>query len=43
MKRIFPFLQWLPELRQPGVLRADVVAGITVALILVPQAIAYAE
>ena len=43
MQRIFPFLQWLPELRQPGVLRADVVAGITVALILVPQAMAYAE
>ena len=30
-------------MRQPGVMRADVVAGITVALILVPQAMAYAE
>ena len=43
MQRIFPFLDWLPELRQPGVLRADVIAGVTVALILVPQAMAYAE
>ena len=43
MHRIFPFLRWLPELGQPGVLRADMVAGITVALILVPQAMAYAE
>lgn len=42
MHRIFPFLRWLPELGQPGVLRADMVAGITVALILVPQAMAYA-
>ncbi len=43
MKRFFPFIHWLPELGQPGVLRADVVAGLTVATILVPQAMAYAE
>ena len=43
MKRFFSFLRWLPELGQPGVLRADVVAGLTVATILVPQAMAYAE
>lgn len=43
MYRIFPFIRWLPELRQQGVARADLVAGITVAMILVPQAMAYAE
>ena len=43
MYRIFPFMRWLPELRQQGVVRADLVAGITVAMILVPQAMAYAE
>ena len=43
MKRFFPFVRWLPELGRPGVLRADVVAGLTVATILVPQAMAYAE
>ena len=43
MKRFFSFLRWLPELGQPGVLRADVLAGLTVATILVPQAMAYAE
>jgi SulP family sulfate permease len=43
MYRIFPFLRWLPEVRQPGVLRRDLIAGITVATVLVPQAMAYAR
>ena len=43
MKRFFPFIRWLPELGRPGVWRADVIAGLTVATILVPQAMAYAE
>ena len=43
MKRFFPFIHWLPELGRPSVLRADVIAGLTVATILVPQAMAYAE
>ena len=43
MKRFFPFIYWLPELGRPFVLRADVLAGLTVATILVPQAMAYAE
>jgi SulP family sulfate permease len=42
MERLFPFLRWLPEVRQPGVLRRDLVAGVTVATVLVPQAMAYA-
>lgn len=42
MRRLFPFVLWLPELRRRRVLRADVVAGVTVAAILVPQSMAYA-
>jgi SulP family sulfate permease len=38
---IFPFLRWFPLRRET--LRADIVAGITVALILVPQSMAYAQ
>ena len=41
LKRLFPFLAWLPP--APGVLRADVTAGVTVALVLVPQSMAYAQ
>ena len=41
--RLFPFLHWLPELRRREVLRADLVAGVTVALILIPQSMAYAK
>lgn len=38
---IAPFLRWFPFTRET--LRADLVAGITVALILVPQSMAYAQ
>ncbi|MCP5231123.1 MAG: sodium-independent anion transporter, partial [Zoogloeaceae bacterium] len=38
---VFPFLRWFPMSRD-GV-RADLLAGITVALILVPQSMAYAQ
>ncbi|MCK5307472.1 MAG: hypothetical protein KAJ73_02575, partial [Zetaproteobacteria bacterium] len=41
--RLFPFLCWIGELRKPEVLRADLVAGVTVALVLVPQSMAYAQ
>ncbi len=34
---------WIGELRDPKILRADIIAGITVALILVPQSMAYAQ
>ncbi|MBK1644732.1 sodium-independent anion transporter [Thiocapsa imhoffii] len=43
MNRLFPFLAWIGELRHPRVLRADLLAGVTVALILVPQSMAYAQ
>jgi len=39
--RLFPFLAWFPMSRET--LRADLVAGITVTLILVPQSMAYAQ
>jgi len=38
-----PFLGWIGELLDPRTLRADIVAGITVALILIPQSMAYAQ
>jgi len=41
--RMFPFLRWVGELGKPDMLRADLVAGITVALVLVPQSMAYAQ
>jgi len=34
---------WLPELRNREILRKDVIAGLTVALILIPQSMAYAQ
>ena len=43
MSRVFPFLTWIHELRDGKVLRADLIAGITVALVLVPQSMAYAQ
>jgi MFS superfamily sulfate permease-like transporter len=39
----FPLPDWLGELRNKEVLRADLVAGLTVALILIPQSMAYAQ
>ena len=41
LARWFPFLAWFPMKRDA--LLADVLAGVTVALVLVPQAMAYAQ
>jgi SulP family sulfate permease len=41
LSRFLPFLAWFPL--PPGALRADLVAGLTVALVLVPQSMAYAQ
>lgn len=41
--RLLPFLAWSRELGNTPTLRADIVAGITVALVLVPQSMAYAQ
>jgi len=43
MKKAFPFLEWLPELKDKEVLKADLIAGTTVALVLIPQSMAYAQ
>jgi SulP family sulfate permease len=41
LKRLIPILDWLPNYNA-ATLRGDAVAGITVAIILIPQGIAYA-
>ncbi len=41
IKRAFPFLHWLPY--SGATLYADFLAGLTVALVLVPQSMAYAQ
>lgn len=43
LRRFFPFLNWINEIKDPTVLRADVVAGVTVSLVLIPQSMAYAQ
>ena len=40
LTQLFPFLRWFPLRRDA--MRADFIAGITVAMILVPQSMAYA-
>jgi len=40
--KLFPFLQWLPEYKKPGVIRADLLAGLTGAIVVLPQGIAFA-
>lgn len=41
LEKIFPFLRWFPPSSEN--LRADLIAGITIAMILVPQSMAYAS
>jgi MFS superfamily sulfate permease-like transporter len=41
LETLFPFLRWFPM--SAGSIRADLLAGVTVALILVPQSMAYAQ
>ncbi|QKT02560.1 STAS domain-containing protein [Ectothiorhodospiraceae bacterium 2226] len=41
MQRVFPFLRWFPLRKEH--LRTDLMAGITVALVLIPQSMAYAQ
>ena len=41
LKKLFPFLRWFPP--RADDLRADLIAGITIAMILVPQSMAYAN
>ena len=37
-----PFMRWLPEWRQPGTVRADLLAGLTGAVVVLPQGVAFA-
>ena len=37
-----PILRWLPEMREPGAIRADVLAGLTGAVVVLPQGVAFA-
>ncbi|CAA6822918.1 MAG: Sulfate permease [uncultured Thiotrichaceae bacterium] len=41
LTKFFPFLRWFPV--KPDLLKSDIIAGITVAMILVPQSMAYAN
>lgn len=41
--RCIPFIDWIGEVKEPQTLKADIIAGITVALVLVPQSMAYAQ
>ncbi len=38
-----PFARWVGELKSQSVLKCDIIAGITVALVLIPQSMAYAQ
>jgi len=40
--QFFPFLNWLPTLTR-DTLKADLIAGLTVALVAIPQSLAYAQ
>ncbi len=42
MQRYFPFLAWLPLLRNRNTLRADILAGLTGAVVVLPQGVAFA-
>lgn len=42
LRRLFPFVDWLPSIGR-ATLRDDVVAGVTVALVAIPQSLAYAQ
>jgi MFS superfamily sulfate permease-like transporter len=42
LQRLFPFLRWFERLNATTI-RADFIAGVTVALVLIPQSMAYAQ
>ncbi|MDB4140227.1 sulfate permease [Candidatus Thioglobus sp.] len=41
--RLFPFLSWIKDLSNPKTLKADILAGLTVGFVIVPQSMAYAQ
>ena len=40
--KIFPFLEWIWKLKDKKILKSDIIAGLTVAFIVIPQSMAYA-
>ena len=42
MQRFLPFLIWWPLLRDKRILRADILAGLTGAIVVLPQGVAFA-
>lgn len=40
-RRLFPFLRWWPRVNR-GSLKADLVAGLTGAVVVLPQGVAFA-
>lgn len=42
LRKLFPFLDWFQNYRSVD-LKADVISGLTVALVLIPQSMAYAQ
>jgi NAD(P)-dependent dehydrogenase (short-subunit alcohol dehydrogenase family) len=42
LNKLFPFLSWRQEINRDS-LKADLTAGITVALVAIPQSLAYAQ
>ena len=42
MRLGLPILRWRDEWRQPGALRADLLAGLTGAVVVLPQGVAFA-
>ncbi len=43
ISRFIPYLNWIGELRNPQTIVKDCLAGLTVALVLIPQSMAYAQ
>ncbi len=41
IKKIFPFLDWVPKIKEN--IKVDLIVGLTVALVLIPQSMAYAQ
>ena len=41
--RFTPFTEWIGEIKNGATIKADAIAGLTVALVLVPQSMAYAQ
>ena len=42
MSRYLPFLVWWPLLRNRAILRTDILAGLTGAIVVLPQGVAFA-